>query len=128
MQDTANTSVPDTPVRGLPVVGVPARVRARGGRAIRPFPMQKLVGDISLVNLRAQTLNEEMLRLAASSPWETIPWQQSLGVLMDVLEGIEEACLQARATCAGLFESAEEDLIAAQRAALVLLERDLTTP
>lgn len=99
----------------------PARASQAGGRSLRPFKLRPLTGAVALVNVRALTLNEIMIDLAADQPWEVIPWQQRLGSLMRCLEAIEEACSEMRLECAELFESAPEDHAIAQRAALAVL-------
>lgn len=91
------------------------------GRAIRPFPTRELIFKLGTVQLRVNTLQEELMRAMTENQWEITPWRQSLTLLMDVLDGVAEASIDARAVCSQLYDQAERDHEAAQRAALALL-------
>lgn len=92
------------------------------GRHIRPFPTRRLLEHSTLVQTRAVTVQQELLRaLQENGTWSVTEWRYSLGVVMDTLQALEEACADMRAQCGELDEAAERDYENAGRAAEAML-------
>jgi hypothetical protein len=83
-----------------------------------------LIQATALVQIRSTSLQEELVHAMTEDAWEVMPWRHSLAQLMDVLDGIADAAMEARAVCSQLSDQADRDHEAAQRAALALLRRD----
>lgn len=91
------------------------------GRHIRPFPIRALVSKVGLVQTRSSTLQEELTAAITGNTWEPVEWRHSMFLLMNVLDGISEAAIDARAHCEELYASADRDHEAAGKAAVAML-------
>jgi hypothetical protein len=101
---------------------LPASTEVRLARAIRPFPVPQLLRALVPVHQLASDLAVETARMLDPQPVDVIEWRQALGHLADALDAIEVAAGGAKATCMGLFDSAEKDRERAISAATFMLE------
>jgi hypothetical protein len=101
---------------------LPASTEVRLARAIRPFPVPRLLRALSRVHELASDLAVETGRALDPQPVEVIQWRQSLGYVSNALEAMDAAVSEARTVCMSLFDSAERDYDVAIRAALAMLD------